>query len=46
MHHLEVDTDRLHVKGKEEEEGRRLLQIEVTYKAEVASISEYLNKKM
>ena len=43
MHHSKADIDRLFVKRKE---GRRgLLQMEVTYKAEISNISEYLNTK-
>jgi hypothetical protein len=43
MHHPKADTDRLYLKQKEER--RDLLQIAVTYKAEVTHISEYLNTK-
>jgi hypothetical protein len=43
MNHPESDIDRLHVKRKEE--GRRLLQIEAAYKAEIVNIAEYLNTK-
>jgi len=40
MHHPKADTDRLYVKRKEG--GRRLVQIEAAYKAEIMNIAEYL----
>jgi len=43
MHHPKAHIDRLYV--KREEEGRGLLPIEATYKAEIINISEYLNTK-
>jgi hypothetical protein len=42
-HHPKADTDRLNVKTKEG--GRSLLQIEVTYKAEIINIAEYWKTK-
>jgi len=41
MHHPKADIDRLYVKRKEG--GRGLVQIEVAYKAEIISVTEYLN---
>jgi len=41
MHHPTADIDRLHVKRKGG--GRRLVQIEAAYKAEIINIAEYLN---
>jgi len=41
VHHPKADIDRLYVKRKEG--GRGLLQVEAAYKAEITSISEYLN---
>jgi len=41
MHHPKADIDRLYVKRKEG--GRRLVQIEAVYKAEIINIAEYLN---
>jgi hypothetical protein len=43
MHHPKADIDRLYVKRKEG--GRRLLQVEAAYKAEIINITEYLNTK-
>ena len=43
IHHTKTDTDRLYVKTKEG--GRGLLQIEVSHKAEIINIAEYLNAK-
>ena len=43
MHHPKADTDRLYVKRKGR--GKGLLQIEVTYKAEIINNAEYLNTK-
>jgi len=42
MHHPKADIDRLHVKRKEG--GRRLVQVEAAYKAEIINIAEYLNQ--
>jgi len=42
MHYPKADIDRLYVKRKEE--GRGLLQIEATYKAEIISTLEHFNK--
>ena len=41
MHHPKADTDRLYVKWKEG--GRRLVQVEVAYKAEIINVVEYFN---
>ena len=41
MHHPKADIDRLYVKRKEG--GRRLVQVETAYKAELINIAEYLN---
>jgi ElaB/YqjD/DUF883 family membrane-anchored ribosome-binding protein len=41
MHHPKADIDRLYVKRKEG--GRRLVQVETAYKAEIINIAEYLN---
>ena len=41
MHHPKADIDRLHVKRKEG--GRRFVQVEAAYKAEIINIAEYLN---
>ena len=41
MHHLKTDIDRLYVKRKEG--GRRLMQVETAYKAEIINIAEYIN---
>jgi hypothetical protein len=41
MHHLKVDIDRLYVKRKER--GRKLVQVEAAYKAEITNIAKYLN---
>jgi hypothetical protein len=43
MHHSKADIDGLHVKRKGG--GRGLLQIEVTSKAEIIIVSEYLYTK-
>ena len=43
MHYPKADIDRLYVKRKEG--GRRLLQVEAAYNAEIISIAEYLNTK-
>jgi hypothetical protein len=43
MHHPKADIDRLYVKRKGG--GRGLLETEVTYKAEIINIAEYLNTK-
>ena len=43
MHEPKADIDRLYVKRKEE--GRGLLQNEVTYTAETMNNAEYLNTK-
>ena len=43
MHHPKAEIDMLYVKRKEG--GRGLLQIEVTHKAEIINIAEYLNIK-
>jgi hypothetical protein len=43
MHHPKADIDRLYVKRKGG--GRGLLQIEMTYKAEIINVAEYLNPK-
>jgi hypothetical protein len=40
LHHPKADTDRLYAKRKGG--GRGLLQTEVTYKAEIIIIAEYL----
>jgi D-mannonate dehydratase len=42
MHHSKADIDRLYGKIRG---GRGLLQIEVTYKAQIINIAEYLNTK-
>ena len=41
VHHPKADIDRLYVKRKER--GRRLVQVEAAYKAEITSTAEYLN---
>ena len=41
LHHPKADIDKLYVKRKEG--GRRLVQIETAYKAEIINIAEYLN---
>jgi hypothetical protein len=41
VHHPKADTDRLYVKRKEG--GRGLVQVEAANRAEITSISEYLN---
>jgi hypothetical protein len=43
MHHPKADTDGLYVKRKKG--GKGLLQIKVTYKAEIINTAEYLNAK-
>jgi hypothetical protein len=43
MHHPKREADRLYVERKEG--GRRLLQIEATYKAEISNIAEYVSAK-
>jgi hypothetical protein len=43
MHHPKADTDGQYVERKGG--GRGLLQIEVTYKAEIINVVEYLNTK-
>ena len=43
MHHPKADIDTLHVKRKED--GRGLLQIKATYKAEIINTADYLNTK-
>ena len=40
MHHPKADIDRLYAKRKG---GRRLVQVEAAYKAEILNITEYLN---
>jgi hypothetical protein len=40
VHHTKADIDRLYVKRKAG--GRRLIQVEAVYKAEITSIAEYL----
>jgi len=41
MHHPKADIDRIYVKRKGG--GRGLLQTEVTYKAEMVNIADYVN---
>jgi hypothetical protein len=43
MHHPKADTDRLYIKRKGG--GRRLVQVEGAYKAEIINNAEYLNTK-
>jgi hypothetical protein len=43
VHHPKADIDMLYVKRKEG--GRGLLQTEMTYKADITNIAEYLNTK-
>ena len=47
MYNPKADTDRLYVKrrGGGGGGGRGMLQIEVTYKAEIINTAEYLNTK-
>ena len=44
MYNPKADTDRLYVKRRGGG-GRGMLQIEVTYKAEIINTAEYLNTK-
>ena len=41
MHHPKADIDRLYVERKEG--GRRLIQVEAAFRAEIINIAEYLN---
>jgi hypothetical protein len=43
MCHPKAGIDRLYVKRKEG--GRRLVEVEAAYKAEIINIAEYLNTK-